>query len=244
MVMQHPILSRLGFGASLSLALALVASPASADITDPPASTIRVMGEASVTSPPDRAELDLGVVTRSPNPQQAAAENARVLQNVLRALRNLLGPRADIQTISYALHPDYEYPQPGGAPRITGYTATNVVRVRQDGDLTRLGAILDAATRAGANQVERIRFTLRDEGAAKANALRLAALEARTKANSLATALGVQIARVHSVEEVSLTPRPFYELAARSTVPATPILPGTIETTATVTLTLELAGRR
>jgi hypothetical protein len=223
--------------------LALAASPArAADSDEPPASTIRVTGEASVTTRPDRVELDFGVVTRAPNAERAAAENARVLQNVLTALRRALGPRADIQTISYFLQPDYQYAE-GAPPRITGYTATNTVRVRQD-DPARIGPVIDAATRAGANQIERIRFLLKDEDAPKANALRMAALEARAKANALATALGLQVIRIRSVEEVGPSPRPYFDLElARSAAATTPILPGRIETTATVTLTVELARR-
>jgi uncharacterized protein len=226
------------------LLLGLTASPARAQGGDPPASTIRVIGEGSVTSRPERAELDLGVVTRASTSQQAATENARVLRNVLAALRSVLGPSADIQTISYGLQPDYQYPPQGGTPKITGYTATNIVRATLD-DLGNVGAVLDAATRAGANEVERIRFTLKDEGAAKASALRAAALDARAKANSLAGTVGLQIVRVRSIDETSSTPRPLYDLAlSRESRPTTPILPGTIETTAMVTFTFDVANRR
>jgi uncharacterized protein YggE len=243
--MHPPILSPLRILASAFLVLGLVASRAHADTgSGPPASTIRVTGQASVTSRPDRAELDLGVVTRAETSQEAAAENARVVRNVLAALRGVLGPNAEIETISYTLQPDYQYPPQGGQPRITGYTATNVVRVTQD-DLSRLGPVIDAATRAGANQVQRIRFTLKDEAAAKASALRLAALDARAKAGSLARALGLQIVRTRSVEETGPMPRPMYELAmARAEAPATPIIPGTIETTAMVTLTVDFGTPR
>jgi hypothetical protein len=224
--------------------LGLAASPAFGQGMEPPASTIRVVGEGTVTSKPDRVEIDLGVVTRAATSQQAAAENARVLRKVLASLRSSLGRNADIQTISYWLQPDYQYPPQGGPPKITGYTATNLVRVRQD-DVTNVGALLDAATRSGANQVERIRFTLKDESAAKANALRLAALDARTKANGLASALGLTIARIRSVDETSPTPRPIFDVAlSRGAERTTPILPGAIETTATVTLTVDVANRR
>lgn len=225
-----------------SIVLALVVTRANAQTGDPPASTIRVTGEASVTSRPDRVEVDLGVMTRAGTAQQAATENARVAQNVLAAVRRVLGPRATIETVSFGLQPDYQFPQ-NGEPKIVGYTATNVFRVTQD-DVTNVGTVIDAATRAGANQIERIRFTLKDESAAKANALRLAALEARTKANSLANALGLQVVRIRSVDEASPTSRPFFDLALRSAGPSTPIVPGTIETTATVTLVVEFANRR
>lgn len=240
--MHQLISSPVRFCASTLIVLALVAGRAGAQGENPPASTIRVTGEASVTSVPERAVIDLGVVTRAKSSQQAATENARVAQNVLTALRKVVGPRATIETVSYSLQPDYQYPQGGGAPRITGYTATNVVRVTDD-DLTNVGTLIDTATRAGANEVERIRFTLKDESAAKANALRLAALDARAKGNGMASALGLQIVRVRSIEESSPTSRPLYELALRAADATTPILPGTIETTAVVTLMYEFARR-
>jgi len=240
--MQKFILSPVKFCASVAIALGLSSAPASAQSEDPPASTIRVTGQASVTSRPDRVELDLGVVTRGANSQQAATENARVAQNVLAALRKAVGAKATIETVSYALQPDYQYPQ-GGEPKITGYTAINVVRVTQD-DVANAGAVIDAATRSGANEIERIRFTLKDENAAKANALRVASLDARAKANSLASALGLQVVRIRSVDEASPTPRPLYDLAFRSAGTTTPIEPGTIEMTATVALVVEFGNRR
>lgn len=227
----------------MTIALAVIASRADAQVGEPAASTIRVIGEASVSSQPDRVALDLGVVTRSPSAQQATTENARILQNVLGALRRALGQNAKIETVSFSLQPDYQFPQQGGEPRITGYTAYNIVRVTLD-DLSNVGAVIDTATRAGANQIERIRFTLRDEAAAKANALRMAAMDARAKANSLANSLGLQVLRIRWAEETSPTSRPLFDLALRTAPAATPILPGTLETTATVTLSVEFASRR
>jgi hypothetical protein len=162
-----------------------------------------------------------------------------VLGNVLAALRRA-APRATIETVSFALYPNYEYPQ-NAPPRLTDYTATNIVRVTQD-DLSNIGAVIDAGTRGGANQVERIRFTMKDESAAKTQALRGAALEARAKANALAGALGVQIVRILVVEESGPPPRPVFDLAFAKGAGSstTPILPGAIDTTANVTLTVEL----
>ena len=239
--MSKTILSPIVFFAS-TLAVMSLGARASAQPGDPPASTIRTTGEATVSSRPDRVEIDFGVVTRASSPQPATTENARVAQNVLAALRKALGPRATVETVSFTLQPDYQIPQ-NGEPKITGYTATNIVRVTQD-DVMNVGAVIDAATRAGANQVERIRFTLKDESAAKANALRAAALDARAKANSLANALGLQVVRIRSIDEASPTPRPLFDLALRSSGASTPIEPGLIETTATVTLVYEFGNRR
>ncbi len=139
------------------------------------------------------------------------------------------------------MQPDYQFPQ-NGPPQITGYTVTNVFRVTDD-DLANVGTVIDAATRAGANDIERIRFTLKDERAAKANALRVATVDARAKANALASALGLQVTRIRSVDESSPTPRPLFDLALRASGATTPIVAGTIETTATVTLVVEFRTR-
>ena len=110
---------------------------------------------------------------------------------VLAAVRKAAGPGAVLKTVSYALNPNYQYHPNGGEPTIEGYTALNVVRVTLD-ELRKIGAVIDAATQAGANHVQGIQFTLRDQDAVRAEALREAALRARGEADVLAAALGAQ----------------------------------------------------
>ncbi len=199
---------------------------------------IRVHGEATVTVQPDQARIDIGVTTQTQTAQAAAADNAQRLEAVLTELRRALGAGAEIKTVSYSLNPDYRYPKEGGEPTITGYTATNVVRVTLN-DLTRVGQAIDAATKSGANQVHRLQFTLKDEQAAQSQALRAAAVKAKAKAESLAQALGLKIARVLSVVESSGDVQPIMRdvtLARAEAAASTPVEPGTIEVRATVTL--------
>ena len=108
-----------------------------------------------------------------------------------------------------------------------------------------MGDAIDAAAGAGANQIHRVHFTLKDRLAAQSQALREAATKAKSQAEALASALGLQVVRVLSVTESDSIVRPYQEAmtfradAARS---ETPIQPGTIEVHATVTLTVEIAG--
>ena len=69
--------------------------------------SIRVTGEAAVTTKPDQAQIDIGVVTEARDAQAAAAENAEKLDAVLGELRKALRPGADIQSASYTLTPMY-----------------------------------------------------------------------------------------------------------------------------------------
>lgn len=210
----------------------------------PPPSSIRTLGEATIAVKPDQAQLDIGIVTQAQNAQSAAQENAQKLEMVLTELRKLLGPQADLKTISYALSPVFHYPKPGGTPTITGYSAANTVRVKTT-DLPQVGKIIDAATQSSANKVERLHFSLKDEQAAYAQALRDAVARAKSKAEAIASALGAKIVRVLAAEEAGLPPRPIMpaalEARAGPALAETPVEPGTLEIRATVTLTVEIA---
>ena len=205
--------------------------------------TIRVQGEAQVQAKPDRAQIDIGVMTESQDPQTAASQNAQKSDRVIQQMRTQLGQNLEIKTIGYSLNPKYDYPKEGGEPKITGYTAVNTLQVQTD-ELAQAGKIIDAATKAGANQINSLQFILKDEVEVQKEALRVAALKARGKADGLANALGVKIVRVLHVEEgtagvIPLQAKAMGFEAAQMDVP-TPIEPGTIEISATVTLTLEI----
>ena len=205
--------------------------------------SIQTSGEAVITAKPDRAEIDIGVVTQADNSQNAASKNATQLGAVLAQLKQLLGTGADVKTISYSLSPNYRYPTGGGEPTITGYTATNVVRVTLD-DLTQVGKVIDTATSSGANRIQSLQFTLKNRETVEAQALTEAARNARKKADTLAAALGVNILRILSVSESSPIVVPVRSVAyARAEATSTPIESGTIEVHATVSLSVEISPR-
>jgi uncharacterized protein len=212
----------------------------------PPLSSIRVTGDAKVTAKPDRVQIDLGVTTRAHDSQAAAADNARTVQAVLDAVKKAVGTAAVLKTVSYSLNPNYDY-HSGSEPTITGYTAANVVQVTLD-ELARIGSVIDAATQAGANHVQGIAFTLRDQDAVRAEALKEAALAARAQADVLAAALGLKVVRILTVEEESPRIMPLYShpmpraaaMSSASAVP-TPVEAGTLDVAANVTLTVEVS---
>jgi uncharacterized protein YggE len=209
----------------------------------PLVSSIRVTGDARLSAQPDRAQIDIGINTHAARSQDAASGNAKAVQSMLDAVRQAV-PAAVLKTISYSLNPNYEYHASGGEPTINGYTATNVVQVTVD-DLARIGSVIDSATAAGANHVQGIHFTLRDEDTVRSAALREAALKARTQADVLAQALGLKVVRVLTVEETSphVTPlfRPVARAAGLSAAVTTPVEAGTLEVAADVTLTVEVS---
>lgn len=224
----------------LLVSLILLSLPIVAQSPEKLPPSIRTTGEAVVTTQPDRAQIDIGVVTQANTSQSAATQNAEKLQKVLAQLRQLLGANANIKTISYSLTPDYRYPQGDGEPTITGYTASNVVRVTLD-DLMQVGKVIDTATQSGANRVNSLQFMLRDERQVQAQALREATIKAREKADALASALSVKVVRILSAEESSPVVIPVRDVSfTRAEKASTPIEPGTIEVRATISLTVEI----
>lgn len=208
--------------------------------------TLQVTGRAKVAAAPDRVYIDLGVTTQAQKSQAAAAQNAKRVSAVITAVKRAAGGGAQLTTTQYSIGASYNYPRDGGTPTITGYTASNVVQVRLD-DLEKIGRVIDAATQAGSNNVQDIRFALRDEQALRGEALREAALDARQDAATLAGALGLRIVRVRKVDEQSpavMAPLVYpqaRQFARVESAPSTPVEAGTIDVSATITLTVEVA---
>ena len=225
---------------------AMAQSPPGAPSASPPRpATIQVTGQAKVSRPPDRVYIDIGVTTQARKSEAATEQNATRVSAVIAAVKSSAGAGVQLTTTQYSVGPNYNYPRGGGSPTIIGYTASNVVQVRLD-DLARIGRVIDAATQAGSNNVQDIRFALRDEEVPRAEALREAAQNARRDAEALAEALDLRVVRVLAVGEEVPEGRPLPLYAQKMSVaaapaPATPVEAGTIDVNATVTLTVEVA---
>ena len=202
---------------------------------------VRASAEAVVQTAPDRAQIDIGVISQAATAEAAGQENARRVQQVLTELRKMLGPKADIKTTQYSLSPTYRTARAGNTPEIGGYSASNVVQVRVD-DLPAVGKVIDAAMRAGSNTIHSIQFSLRDEREARAEALAKAAQAARMDAEAIAKSLGLRVVRVLSAEQGDRAPiRPLMSARmAMAEAVQTPVEPGNIEVRASVTVTLEV----
>ena len=234
----------MGVTSVLGMACAVLAAAgtAVAQIPEEPAGRARepvvvTTGEAVVRLPTDRAYLVVATETRAPKPAEAQQKNAQAMSAVMQKLAGLNLPKDAVRTLSYSLNEEYEFVDNRRVPR--GYRASNAVEVRVD-DLARIGELLDAAVAAGATTVREIRFDLKDRDAAERQALRLAVLDARARADAAAAGAGSAVVRVLRVEEAGRPgpPRPMEMMAMRAdAAPQTPVTPGEIEIAATVTLT-------
>jgi uncharacterized protein YggE len=212
---------------------------------NPDVPTLTVSGSAEVRATPDEATVRLGVTRQSATAEAAQEGVNEVAQGIRSAVTRLGVGAADIQTEQLNLFPIYAPVRPGtdDIPRIVAYRASNVVSVRTS-KLSQAGPIVDAGLKAGANQLEGIQFSLREDLPARSRALAQAVSEAREKAQAMAAALGVRLVRVLAVEEGGAIMRPpiAYE-GAMARMAATPVSPGQVGVNATVTLRYQIQER-
>jgi uncharacterized protein len=212
------------------------------------AARVLVTGDSVVRAQPDTAVLVIAVTTQNRTALEAQRENANRTDAVLRALKAAAGAGAEIKTSGYRIQPQRVYKE-NQPPTITGYEVSNSVTVTME-DLTKVGAVIDAAAQAGANNIDSVSFTLRKDLQAREQALSDATREAMSKARALAQALGGTLLRVVEVEEDGARPRPVYtaEYGARASMATdarpTPIEVGTLEVQSHVRLVAEIEIRR
>jgi hypothetical protein len=142
---------------------------------------------------------------------------------------------ADIRTEAVSLSPRYS----ANGDVLVGYTASNSVSATLR-TIEKVGAVIDAAVDAGANQVSGPDLVRSDANALYRQALRAAISNARTKALTIARASGLVLRRIVGVTEGSSGP-PTPVTAKTDTAAPTPIEPGTQLVQATVTVTFSAA---
>ena len=194
-------------------------------------------GDATVSAQPDEARIQFSVVTTAATAQSAASQNADQVTAVLAALRTVLGPNAQLRTLSYSLNPNYSN---GNPPVITGYTASNTVEARLS-DLSLIGRTIDTGIQAGANRVQGLQFGLKDDQPVRLQALKLATVEAKTHADAMASGLGLKTGAAIAIQEGSTVSIQPLRLGTAAPTATTPIETGSVEIRANVTLQVELA---
>lgn len=226
-------------GAIGSVLALLLVSPAAAQ-----GRTLTVRGNGEVVVAPDRATVRLGMTRQAETAGRAQEDVSRAAQSILEAVRGLGIPNEAIRTVELSLHPVYASGRAANdEPRVVGYRASNVVSILID-DLERLGPVVDAGLRAGANRLDGIQFGLRRDEDARGQALQRAAADARGKAEALAEALGLRLIEIGEVVEEGVT-MPLREAFAHRAVAmdmATPVSPGQLTVSASVSLRYTIAG--
>jgi uncharacterized protein len=178
--------------------------------TTPNIRSITVTGTGEVYVTPDVAYIDIGVQNTAATVTDALKQNTAQAQAIRAALTALNVDDKDIQTSNFSVNPQPQYAA-DGTLKSTQYSANNTVSVTVR-DLSSLGQILDAVVNSGANTINSISFDLLNKDDAYAQARQNAVDDARSQADALAKAAGVQLGDVQTINVYSINPVvPSYE---------------------------------
>ena len=231
-------------GLALSIVIPMLASSAGAQSSANPFAvrTIEVDGNGETRTSPDTADLNLAIDTQAKTAEEAAGKNAALATKVIEALKSRLGDRGKITTGGYSLNPEYDQ-RPNQKPTIIGYTAQNTVTVNTRA-LDLVGALIDSAIAAGANRVNSLSFSVKDDTKARTEAIAIATRDAHAQAEALASALNVKLGKVLKATTVSeqrpIPMRMGRAMAMSAASVATPVEPGEVTVPATVSLIFEI----
>lgn len=197
---------------------------------------IIVSGDANIQAQPDTAVLVISIVTQGQRALSAQQENAQKSDAVIRTVRALVGTNSQIKTSNYSLQPQQDY-RDDRLPKIIGYEARNSITVTTS-ELDKVGAVIDAASQAGANSIEKVSFILRADNPAREQTLAEATRQAMNKAQSVAQALGGRVVRVVEEHEGSIANRPLNTSGEEAQVSygVSPLLSGAAKTAAVTPL--------
>jgi uncharacterized protein YggE len=189
---------------------ALLAAPAQAEVIPPAA--ISVTGEATVSVPPDLAQIDGGVTSEAKTAREASDANNAAMGKVLLALKGAGIEEKDFQTSRLSLQPQ-SAPNRTGPSAIVGYRASNRVTIRLR-DVTKVANVIDTLVGAGANEIGGINFMVSQASKLLDEARERAVADARRKAEIYAKAAGVTLGAPLSIsEEGNAAPIPYRRMA-------------------------------
>lgn len=179
---------------ALLIALVLCCSAALAD------SELNVKGIGTVYMDADRVSAQMGVRLNGSDVGELQRQANEIVKNICDSLEKAGLDEKDISTSSIYLYPQYDYS--GDTENIVGYTISNSLTV-DTRDIDKIGEYIDVAFAAGANTFDSISFSVKDDSAARKQALELAVQNAREKAEVIAAAAGKELGEIECISEDS-----------------------------------------
>jgi len=210
----------------------------------PPPRTLTVTGTAQVQATPNLALVVAAVQTQAETLSATVEANNTAANKVMQAINDLKVPRLTVRTLDFNVQPIYQQFPPNTPvttpPKIIGYQVINRLEVRiptatSEQLSSAVSRVVDAALTAGANRVDSIQFTLEDMTAANNQALTQATRNAKSTAQAMAAAAGVQLGPLQTLSAQPLYQPVPYLARADMAAAVPPIVAGQLTIQATVT---------
>jgi uncharacterized protein YggE len=186
--------------------------------------------------------VTITVEARAKSPRDAQRQNAEAMTAVHTRLTTARIAKDAIRTLGYDLEQQFDFIQGRRVPR--EFVARNSIEVRVD-EIARVGELLDVAVQGGATSISGVRFDIQERDKVEREALRLAVVDARSRAEAAVAGAGRTIDRIIKIEDSRegggvAPPRPMMMMKSADAAETTPVEPGLIEIRARVTLTASM----
>ena len=209
--------------------------------------TVTVTGFAQLICEPDLLCIYLKIITINPNSAIIARdEAARIMDRVLKSLKDLGITQDDIETSSYEIEAKYEWEN--DVKVFKGYEVTVTMKVVLK-DFNKAGLVIDTSVNAGV-LIDSISFELSKD---KQNDLKTllmvdAARDAKVKAKAVVEALDEDLGNVKSINIENYVYNPYYyyqrgiiySMNLDISAPPTVILPSDLIISASVNVVFEI----
>jgi uncharacterized protein YggE len=225
----HESGTRANDGASSRRPTQLIAAPAAANST---ARTVTGSGTGHVHGRPDTLTLDIGVESHARSATEALSRNNDAVNKVIGVLKDAGVNDKDIQTSQLSIEPNFD----DKSHQLNEYSVSNSVTAKLH-DLDNAGKVIDAAANAAGDEirVNGVSFSIDDTSklveAARADAVK----RAMAQAGQLASAAGVALGDIQSIQESGAPVRAYAAEGDQTTkASSVPIQPGTQDLTVDV----------
>ena len=193
---------------------------------------LKVNGKGMVEAEPDMVLISVGVITKDKDPQTAQNLNEEISKKLIDALMEIGIAKDDIKTSAYTIYPEYDYIE--GKQILTGYNVTHILEIKVR-NIDMAGEVLSTAVQNGANQINKVDFTLEDASYYYNRALKLAVKDSAAKAQAIANLMKVSLDIIPcSIIEQTTSFTPLFEQSAMKLAATEAVMPGKIEITATI----------
>ncbi len=208
-------------------------------------SGISVSGEGKVQGKPDIANISLGVSVLANTVADARTKAATSMTAIVDSMKSNGVTEKDIQTSQLNISPEYDYND--NRQVLRGFRVTNTVNAKLR-DIDKTGKIVDDAVQGGGDDttINGISFGIDDPEDLRTQAREAAVADARSRAETLAKAGGVELGKPITISETSYSPPTYYnerfaaDSAAGASVPETPVEVGELDVIVSVSVTWEI----
>lgn len=213
-------------------------------------STVSVLGTATVPAHPDEVEVALSLSYVDTTAEAALAEVSERSQRLQTLFEELSIERDRWSTSGISVREHTEWDRTSGEQVHRGFMASNRLAVRLR-DALIVGRLMNEATRRTQAGIDGPWWRIAPDNPARIEACRLAAIEARRKAEGYASGLDVRVGAVMEITEPGVSiqpPRPMMQARAMKALamdaaPEVDVHAGSLEVSATVIVTFAFHAR-